>query len=67
MIIDWSANEVENKDPSWYLIAVGGRRLVTSDAEVVASLATEEGDNSCEFVTDSTWMTTEMASKKQYH
>ena len=67
MIIDSSANEVENKDPRRVLIAVGGRRLVTTDAEVVASLATGEGDNSCEFATDSTWITTEMVSKKQYH
>ena len=51
MIIDSPANEVENKDPRWVLIAVGGRRLVTTDAEVVASLATGEGDNGCEFAT----------------
>lgn len=64
MIIDWSSNEVENKDPSWDLTAVGGKRLVTTDAEVVVSLATEEGDNSCEFASDSAWITTKRPSKK---
>jgi hypothetical protein len=64
MIIDWSSNEVENKDPSWGLTAVGGRRIVTTDAEVVVSLATAEGDNNCEFATDSTWIMTEKPTKK---
>lgn len=45
-VIDWSSDEVENKDPSWILTAIGRKRVVTTDVEVVASLATGKGDNS---------------------
>lgn len=62
-VIDWSSDEVENKDPSWILTAIGRKRVVTTDVEVVASLATGKGDNSCEFATDSTWIAAERPSK----
>jgi len=63
MIIDWLSDKVKNKDPSWVLTAVGGRRLVTTDAEVIVPLATRERDNNCEFAIKSTWITIEAKQK----
>lgn len=45
------------------MTAIGRKRVVTTDVEVVASLATGKGDNSCEFATDSTWIAAERPSK----